>query len=103
MGPPRTDDAALIAKLLGHTSPEVGYWAATLLGRLEAAGRDSVSDLTLALATSPHKAVRQQSAWALGRMGTAASSALPALEVAAKESDPRLRRLAEAAIKSMQP
>ena len=51
-----------------------------------------------AVAGSPHLPVRQRAAWALGEIGPAAAAAVPTLQKAAGDPDPRLARLAQEAI-----
>lgn len=98
LGPPAADDADHLASFLGGRSADVGYWAATLLGRLQGEAASAVDALAQALASSPHAAVRQRAAWALGEIGPASAAALPALQQAANDADPRLSRLAQQAI-----
>jgi hypothetical protein len=62
------------------------------------AGGQAVAALADALARERPLPVRQQSAWALGQIGAVARSALAALKVCSDDPDPRLRRLAHAAI-----
>jgi HEAT repeat protein len=98
IGPPEASDVGSLISLIEAKSPDVGYWAATLLGRLKATAAPAVDALSQALGGSPHLPVRQQSAWALGEIGPAAAAALPSLHNAAGHPDPRLARLAKQAI-----
>jgi HEAT repeat protein len=98
MGPPEASDAGQLASFLEGRSPDVGYWTATLLGRLKAEAAPAVEVLGRAVAGSPHLSVRQRAAWALGEIGPAAVAAVPALQKAAADPDPRLSRLAQEAI-----
>jgi HEAT repeat protein len=98
IGPPDTADVGQLASFLDGRSPDVGYWAATLLGRLKAGAVAAVDALARAVVESPHLAVRQRAAWALGEIGPAAAAALPSLRKAAGDSDRRLARLAQQAI-----
>jgi hypothetical protein len=98
LGPPPDEDLEAIADLLGHESPDIGYWAAALLGRLGTSASQAVGALGQALASGRSLAVRQQSAWALGQIGAAARESLPTLQACADGPDPRLRRLSRAAI-----
>lgn len=99
IGPPLSSDVGQLASLLKHESPDVGYWAATLLGRLKAEAAPAVDALAHAVAGSPHLSVRQRAAWALGEIGSPA--AIPSLKKAATDPDPRLARLAQQAIEQI--
>jgi len=101
MGPPEASDGGQLASFLEGRSPDVGYWAATLLGRLKAKAAPAVAALTRAVAGSPHPPVRQRAAWALGKIGPAAAPALGALKQAAAGGDPRLARLAQRAVEQI--
>lgn len=98
LGPPSSADAPALAKLLGNPSSDVGYWAATLLGRLAIEAADTVTGLATAVTTAADPVVRQRAAWALGQVGPAAAPALDVLRQAADSDDPRLQRLAARAI-----
>lgn len=94
MGAPSAHDAMALAELLQDASATTGYWAATLLGRLEANAAAAVKPLADTLASATDTSVRQRCAWALGEIGPPAKAALPALTSAAAASDRRLVRLA---------
>jgi HEAT repeat protein len=91
---PHEEDAAALAELVKSNNADVAYWGITLLGRLEGKAAASVPALTLALKENPHPHNRQRAAWALGKIGTPAQSALTALKEAAHGRDPRLARIA---------
>lgn len=101
LGPPGASDMGQLASLVGAKSPDVGYWAATLLGRLKAQAAPAVEVLALAIAESPNLSVRQRAAWALGQIGPAAVASLPHLKKAAGDTDTRLARLVQEAIKQI--
>jgi HEAT repeat protein len=101
LGPPEASDIGQLASLIEAKSPDVGYWAATLLGRLKADAAPAVDTLARAVAGSPHLPVRERAAWALGEIGPAAAAALPSLQKASTDPDPRLARLAQEAIKQI--
>ncbi len=104
LGPPRPEDSFLLPTLLHNPSPDVGYWAATLLGRLKQDAADAVPGLAAVVAgvAGPlDMIVRQRAAWALGEIGPAAASALDALKQAECEADSRLSRLARQAIEKI--
>lgn len=98
MGPPEAADVASLISFVEGRSADVGYWAATLLGRLKSEAAPAVEVLTRALAGSPHPSIRQRAAWALGEIGPSAVAAVPVLQKAATEADPRLSRLAQVAM-----
>jgi HEAT repeat protein len=97
-GPPDPQDVAALAGLLNHSSCDPAYWAATLLGRLGSGAQAAVADLAVCLQMDRPLAVRQRAAWALGQVGPAAAAAQAALELAARDDDPRLARLAGEAL-----
>ena len=89
LGAPPVANLHALASLLGDQNADVGYWTATLLGRLGADAAPAVPTLANALSTSSYSAVCQRVAWALGRIGPAAASALDALRQASAGDDPR--------------
>jgi HEAT repeat protein len=101
LGPPLKSHVEDLAALAGDALPDTAYWAATLLGRLKADAASAVTALGRSLEKHKDIAVRQRAAWALGEIGPAAGPALGALQAAAKESDPRLARLAKTAIEAI--
>jgi HEAT repeat protein len=101
LGSPADDDLPALAELLAAANADVGYWAATLIGRLEERAAPAVAALTAALADSNPLIVRQRAAWALGKIGPAAAAARPDLEKAAESTDPRLSRLAKQAVEEI--
>jgi HEAT repeat protein len=98
LGPPSPQDVETLASLLRSESPDVGYWAATLLGRLEDQGAPAVSRLADGVSGDLSIPVRQRAAWALGKIGPRAAAAIGALEAVAAGEDPRLARLAQRAL-----
>ncbi len=100
VGPPPVESAEALAGLLSDGA-DVGYWAATLLGRLGPAAAGTVPHLSAALRSSPHATVRQRAAWALGQLGGAAKAAQTALDEATRSDDARLARLARQALEEI--
>ena len=98
LGPPRKEDLQPLAHLLADCHETVSYWAATLLGRLEAEAAPAVPDLIHVAQQSTSLAVRQRAVWALGRIGPAAAAAVPVLKEATTSHNPRLARLAAEAL-----
>lgn len=101
LGVPQTGDAVLLAERLTAEHRDTAYWAATLLGRLESDAAIAVDALVVTLTEHSELSVRQRAAWALGKIGPAATAALPALQQAVTEKFPRLTQLATVAIESI--
>lgn len=102
---PKVDEASGLAELLESASDgEVCYWAATMLGTLGPQASTvtaAIDALKNCLADSMYLPAREQSAWALRRIGPPAVSAVDALRAAAVDAPPRLRRLASDAIRTI--
>lgn len=100
MGPPSPEAASRLEPLVTDDHPLIGYWAATLLGRLGPAAADHQRGLAQGLQPSRDPAVRERSAWALGKIGVTDPEAIQALQAAAREDAPRLQKLANDALPS---
>jgi hypothetical protein len=98
LGPPRSEDVAKLAELAVHPSLDTAYWAATLLGRLQAQAAPAVRALAAALGSHSEMAVRERAAWALAQIGPAANDARDPLQTAAASQNPRLATLAQEAL-----
>lgn len=97
-GPPAAEEAPAIAALLTCPHADVVYWAATLLGRLEAQAEPFSADLAKVLDSAAELHARERAAWALGMIGPPArDAALLALDKAAASKEPRLARVASQA------
>ena len=68
LGPPEGADFSQLISLIKAKSPDVGYWAVTLLGRLKTEAVPALDALAQAAAESPHLLVRQRAAWALAEI-----------------------------------
>ena len=101
LGPPDAGDGDALANLLDEQNPDVGYWAATLLGRLESDAGQAVPQLAQVLASQAALQVRERAAWALGKIGPHAANAKDALASAAGSEQPRLARLAAQALEEI--
>jgi HEAT repeat protein len=101
MGAPDKAQIADLALLLQQEHADVAYWAATLLGRAGSAAAAVVGTLSATLRGHAAPAVRQRTAWALGKIGPGAAPALDALNAAAASDDPRLARLAKQALEQI--
>jgi len=98
LGPPPTSALASLVAVLQRSSLDAPYWAATLLGRLQADAASATPSLLAAAEQHGQAAVRQRSVWALGEIGPPAGAALPALERLSADADPRLASLARDAM-----
>ena len=100
LGPPNVADMEALTSLLERDHELVGYWACTLLGRLEGEATAATPALAKTLQTSQHLAVQQRAAWALGKIPYSDASVTQALQDASQSDDARLSRLAQQAIDS---
>lgn len=100
LGAPQADDVPKLGTLLAAPAPDVGYWAATLLGRLEADASAAAPELAAAV-DQAEQAVRERAAWALGKIGPPAKAAQAALQKASASDRPRLARLATEALQQI--
>ncbi len=98
LGPPAIGDVPALTALVINPDQNIAYWACSLLGRLKHDSAGAVRALIETLANHGHLAVRERAAWALGQIGPAAREAKPALQKAEQSGEPRLARLAVAAL-----
>lgn len=98
LGPPPTESVAPLSRLVTASDPLTAYWATTLLGRLGGDAAAAVPVLAACIESSADLSVRQRAAWAIGKIGPAATSARAALQKAASQGDERLARLATEAL-----
>jgi HEAT repeat protein len=101
LGPPPKDVVEKLRSLVAHTNELVAYWAVTLLGRSGSDAAAVAPAFVSVLEMSPHLAVRQRAAWALGQIGNCSPATVAALERATSGPDPRLARLAAQAIEQL--
>lgn len=101
LGPPDAADAEALGKLLSDENPDVGYWAATLLGRLEVDAASAVPQLAAVLDSQAALHLRERAAWALGKIGPQAKGAVEELRRAAASDEARLSRLAATALEQI--
>jgi len=97
--PDPSEVQGLIQQLQKAVDGEICYWAATMLGRLGTEAVGAVAALEACLRESMYLPARERAAWALSRIGPAASAAVPALTEAADTAPPRLQRLASEALR----
>jgi len=100
LGPPRPEDLEKLSQFLGKPQSDRAYWAATLIGRLGPEGLPALAALESAVRSQKSTHVREQATWAIGQIGPEAHAAEATLREAATSKEPRLRRLAEAALES---
>lgn len=97
LGPPPAAQTLSLADLLHHPHADVGYWSATLLGRLGPEARAAIPKLALVLGGKASVEVRVRCAWAMGKIGIA-EGADDALQQAATSAEPRLARIVRQAL-----
>ena len=102
LGPPPATQISELVKLAGDKSPDVAYWAITLLGRAGKDAAPAVPTFISVLQSSPESALRERAAWALGKLGRIAAPATSALRKAEAGSEPRLSRLAKQALDAIE-
>jgi hypothetical protein len=101
LGPPPSGAIGPLTELVKNPDPLVAYWAVTLLGRSGQDAAAAVAVLAACIESSADLSVRQRAAWALGKIGAAATSARAVLERAAGQGDERLARLAKEALEAI--
>jgi HEAT repeat protein len=69
-GAPPAESVEELEALLKSEHADVGYWAATLLGRLEDSSIAAVESLREAAASHPSQEVRKRATWALGKIAS---------------------------------
>ena len=69
-GPPSQAAVDELEHLLTSANADIAYWAATLLGRLEAGAVQAVESLKTAAGEHPSDEVRKRATWALGKIAT---------------------------------
>lgn len=100
LGPPRVEDLENLEQVLRESEADRAYWAATLIGRLGSAGGGAAKSLAAVARSAQPLTVRQQAVWAIGELGPVAHDCHDTLREVSASPDPRLRRLAEAALES---
>lgn len=80
LGEPAQVQLSQLASLVEGQSPDVEYWAITLIGRTGAASAEYASRLASVVASDAEPYVRERAAWAIARIGPAAASVRRSLE-----------------------
>jgi HEAT repeat protein len=101
LGPPSPNQIAPLIQLARDQAGDTAYWAVTLLGRAGDAAPSAVAVLADLVRSAPELSLRERAAWALGKMGSIAQPAMPALREAAASDQPRLSRLAKGALEAI--
>ena len=101
LGPPPASQLDDLACLASAENTDVAYWAVTLIGRCGVAAVGQAQLLGELVASDAATNVRERAAWALGRIGPAASAALPQLESAARASPESLARAVAKALEAI--
>ncbi len=81
---------------------EISYWAATMLGRLGGDASGAAEALRGCLDDSMYLPARERAVWALCQIGDAAAIAKESLQRVAKDSPPRLKHLANEALRRLE-
>ena len=102
VGPPslsQLEDLTLLAK---SANPDVAYWAITLLGRAGEQAGFAVSVLAERVVDRSAPEVQRRAAWALGRVGSKARTAVATLRRIAEEPNAALADQARQAIQQIE-
>ena len=97
-GVPSAQQVGQLVPLLKHSDALVVSWTCKLLTRIGHAAQPAQSSLVELLSGHCDPLVREEAARALGAMAELTSAARSALEQAATDGGPRLKRLATAAL-----
>lgn len=98
MGAPPATMAEPLVSLLKSECPDVAYWAATLLGRLESEAATAGDVLASVISSETDLFVRERAVWAVQKIGCSSSAIKQALNAAQNSGHPRLSRLANEAL-----
>jgi HEAT repeat protein len=98
MGPPPSTKLVSLVPLLASDSPDVVYWAATLLGRLEDQAELAADSLANVIESERDLFVRERAIWAARKIGCSSPTILQALNAARDRGPDRLARLATEAL-----
>lgn len=97
LGPPAASQLEPLAELAVSENPDVAYWAVTLMGRAGVAATDHAMLLGDIVISEADVVVRERAAWALSRIGPAASVAAPQLRsISEDQPDSLVRAVAKA-------
>ncbi|MCP4191573.1 MAG: HEAT repeat domain-containing protein [Planctomycetaceae bacterium] len=94
MGPPPADAIPNLIKLVENDSPNIAYWAITLLGRGEEIAQQACESLAKLIASDRDLNLRERAVWAVQRIGHQSPTVLDALKTASQSKHARLARLA---------
>jgi len=95
VGPPELHQIEDLTLLANSANSDVAYWAVTLLGRANDQAASAVPTLIERLTDSSSPSVQRRAAWALGKLGRSANSAIAPLRAIAEGSDTPLANQAQ--------
>lgn len=95
---PPVSELANIAKFVASSDDDAAFWALKLLGRLGEQAQSQQVCIAAALKQERAVQVRQNAAWALGKLGSLSDDSRKRLQEAAKDADARLAHLAQQAL-----
>jgi len=98
VGPPELHQIEDLTLLARSAHSDVAYWAVTLLGRAHDQAASAVPVLVERLTDSSAPEVQRRAAWALGKIGRGANSAVAPLRTIAESSDGPIASQAQRAL-----
>jgi len=101
VGPPELHQIEDLTLLAQSASSDVAYWAVTLLGRAHEQAATAVPVLIERLTDRSAPQVQRRAAWALGKIGREANSAVTALRTVAESADGPIASQSQQAIEQI--
>lgn len=101
LGPPPVDALGELIKLSRSDDPNIAYWAITVTGRMESDAIEAESSLVELLDQTTDASVAERAVWALDKIGAKSRETARVLERASRSENPRLVRLANRALESI--
>jgi len=102
VGPPELQQIEDLTLLAQSACSDVAYWAVTLLGRAHNQGTSAVPVLIERLIDHSAPQVQRRAAWALGKIGPGASSAISELRTVAESSGGPIASQAQQALERIE-
>ncbi|MDG2381361.1 MAG: HEAT repeat domain-containing protein [Pirellulaceae bacterium] len=97
IGAPLVDTIPDLIRLVDNDSPNVAYWAITLLGRSEESAEQACDSLAKLICSDRDLSLRERAVWAVAKIGHQSPTLLDALKTASQSNHERLARLASGA------